>query len=142
MYKYPVLITIAFYHDTIDILITRIAGIIDGLVQERRNSSALAMELRLSCINPSLQYNIHRLVSYKIWQPLALSNKDRSLLHWAWTLNPLMALTMIADSLFNPVGAENGYSERNRSILNTVAADALAPCVARPSAAMVLTVQD
>ena len=27
---------------------------IDGLVQERRNSSALAMELRLSCINPSI----------------------------------------------------------------------------------------
>ena len=27
---------------------------IDGLVQERRNSSALAMELRLSCTNPSL----------------------------------------------------------------------------------------
>ena len=27
---------------------------LDGLVQERRNSSALAMELRLSCINPSL----------------------------------------------------------------------------------------
>ena len=26
----------------------------DGLVQERRNSSALAMELRLSCINPSI----------------------------------------------------------------------------------------
>ena len=28
-------------------------GKIDGLVQERCNSSALAMELRLSCINPS-----------------------------------------------------------------------------------------
>ena len=27
---------------------------IDGLVQERRNSSALAMELGLSCINPSI----------------------------------------------------------------------------------------
>ena len=27
---------------------------IDGLVQERRNSSALAMELRLSCTNPSM----------------------------------------------------------------------------------------
>ena len=27
---------------------------IDGLVQERRNSSALAMELRLSCNNPSI----------------------------------------------------------------------------------------
>ena len=26
---------------------------IDGLVQERHNSSALAMELRLSCTNPS-----------------------------------------------------------------------------------------
>ena len=25
---------------------------IDGLVQERRNSSAVAMELRLSCTNP------------------------------------------------------------------------------------------
>ena len=29
---------------------------IDGLVQERRNSSALAMELRLSCTNPSICY--------------------------------------------------------------------------------------
>ena len=28
----------------------------NGLVQERRKSSALAMELRLSCINPSIQY--------------------------------------------------------------------------------------
>ena len=27
---------------------------IDGLVQERRNSSALAMELRLACTNPSI----------------------------------------------------------------------------------------
>ena len=27
---------------------------IDGLVQERRNSSVLAMELRLSCTNPSI----------------------------------------------------------------------------------------
>ena len=26
---------------------------IDGLVQERRNASALAMQLRLSCTNPS-----------------------------------------------------------------------------------------
>ena len=26
----------------------------DGLVQERRNSSELAMELRLSCTNPSI----------------------------------------------------------------------------------------
>ena len=32
---------------------------IDGLVQERRNPSALAMELRLSCINP--QYDSKRI---------------------------------------------------------------------------------
>ena len=30
----------------------------DGLVQEKRNPSALAMELRLSCTNPSI-CNIH-----------------------------------------------------------------------------------
>ena len=29
---------------------------IDELVQERHNSSALAMELRLSCANPSIYY--------------------------------------------------------------------------------------
>ena len=29
---------------------------IDGLVQERRNSIALAMEFRLSCINPPMLY--------------------------------------------------------------------------------------
>ena len=29
---------------------------IDGLLQERRNSSALAMKLRLSCTNPSIYY--------------------------------------------------------------------------------------
>ena len=28
---------------------------IDGLVQERRNSSALAIELGLSCTNPSIR---------------------------------------------------------------------------------------
>ena len=34
---------------------------IDGLVQEKRNSSALAMELRLSCTNPSTFQCIFRL---------------------------------------------------------------------------------
>ena len=32
---------------------------IDGLVQERRNSSVLAMELRLSCIDPSICFSYH-----------------------------------------------------------------------------------
>ena len=31
---------------------------VDGLVQERRNSSALAMEFRLSCINSSQWYGL------------------------------------------------------------------------------------
>ena len=35
---------------------------IDGLVQERRNSSALAMELHLSCINPSI-YDLYSLAN-------------------------------------------------------------------------------
>ena len=35
----------------------------DGLVQERRNSSALAMELRLSCINPMIYESVDNLVS-------------------------------------------------------------------------------
>ena len=30
---------------------------IDGLVQERRNSSALAVKLRLSCTNPSIYHS-------------------------------------------------------------------------------------
>ena len=41
---------------------------IDGLVQERRNSSAFAMELRLSCINPSILFKIQRCVSISISQ--------------------------------------------------------------------------
>ena len=36
-----------------------IDDLIDGLVQERRNSSALAMELRLSCTNPSILRCLH-----------------------------------------------------------------------------------
>ena len=34
--------------------LTLVSNYIDGLVRERRNSSALAMELRLSCTNPSI----------------------------------------------------------------------------------------
>ena len=33
---------------------------IDGLVQERHNSSALAMELRLSCNNPPKWYSYNK----------------------------------------------------------------------------------
>ena len=39
---------------TVYVLVKLVGFYIDGLVQERRNSSALAMELRLSCTNPSI----------------------------------------------------------------------------------------
>ena len=42
---------------------------IDGLVQERRNSSALAMELRLSCINPLIWSNFFKILTADIIQP-------------------------------------------------------------------------
>ena len=45
-YVRPFPVQVHMYHHGKDIKI-------DGLVQERRNSSALAMELRLSCTNPS-----------------------------------------------------------------------------------------
>ena len=41
---------------------------IDGLVQERCNSSALAMELRLSFTNPS-KYNFHHDLDFKHSNP-------------------------------------------------------------------------
>ena len=46
----------------------------DGLVQERRNSSALAMELRLSCTNPSIYYKNTSTkaswsIEYLLWGP-------------------------------------------------------------------------
>ena len=48
---------------------------IDGLAQERRNSSALAMKLRLSCTNPSLWWKVH----------VGPIHKDRTMiLHFIW----------------------------------------------------------
>ena len=43
------------------------------------------------------------------------------------------------DLAFNPLGTEN---IRETQVINNVAADALAACVARSSAAMILTVSD
>ena len=43
----------------------------EGLVYERRNSSALAMELRLSCINPSIRRRFpHYWLFWREWIPL------------------------------------------------------------------------
>ena len=40
---------------------------IDGLVQERHNSSALAMELCLSCINPSICNWVEKILLFYNW---------------------------------------------------------------------------
>ena len=54
-------IRVSFTDNTVNAGDARIQGVkspvwvnIDGLLQERRNSSALEMELRLSCTNPTI----------------------------------------------------------------------------------------
>ena len=43
---------------------------IDGLVQERRNSSALALELRLSCTDPSIYGLLVKDILYNLYMVL------------------------------------------------------------------------
>ena len=61
---------------------------VDGVVQERRNSSALAMELRLSCTNPSM---LKRSVINYLTKPTSTHFCHQSQKHiiiqheiWAW----------------------------------------------------------
>ena len=62
---------------------------IGGLVQDRRNSSALAMELRLSCINPS----ISTIFDYKVTDWNICIAKIAS---WSITSNSLFLVAMMA----------------------------------------------
>ena len=48
---------------------------IDGLMQERRNSSALAMELHLSCTNPSIYARFQPM--HLLWEHLCSANTLR-----------------------------------------------------------------
>ena len=74
---------------------------IDGLVQERRNSSTLAMKLHLSCTNPSIcyicmvciyfakqdLYSLGRKLSYhidKISQSLKATRLDVDMIDWLY----------------------------------------------------------
>ena len=62
---------------------------IDGLMQERRNSSALAMELRLSCINPSIfcEQMTHEIwMNFTIWLNL-------------WTVTSYMMMVISSQNL-------------------------------------------
>ena len=56
------------WHQTCPVLIE---DNVDGLVQERRNSSTLAVELRLSCINP-LMYGLEWGTVYALTRGLFL----------------------------------------------------------------------
>ena len=53
---------------------------LDGLVQERRNSSALAMELRLSCPNPLICISAFQVFTYvRLWQISLFQIRSRGL---------------------------------------------------------------
>ena len=62
---------------------------IDGLVQERRNSIANALELCLSCTNPS------RCQSLKIYVPLLPNRKTN---HWIEVALPQLQVTLTVKS--------------------------------------------
>ena len=52
---------------------------IDGLVQERRNSSALAMELLLSCTNPLIRFNLTKYNELPLERNLKIINNTAML---------------------------------------------------------------
>ena len=62
--------------------------IFNGLVQERRNSSALAMELRLSCANPLIS------------QSMVFRKQILTDLNWHWNLSNYMYSKMLSDAKF------------------------------------------
>ena len=94
---------------------------IDGLVEERHNSSALAMELRLSCINPSIypgllvrqdwelifRYTFHRTnyfrryISWnKIFLEIHFAKQDSGLVSLAMRNFVLSILSMFLNNYF------------------------------------------
>ena len=85
---------------------------------ERCNSIANAMELHLSRINPSM------------WTSAAGLTCEEKLLVSIYLL-------IVSMSIPNCCSAETGIFQENQ--INITAADALTPCIARPSAAMILS---
>ena len=68
---------------------------IDGLVQERCNSSALAMELRLSCTNPSI-YQLTEIDEYN-----EITNIHQDLL---WRYKACLTQRLVKGGWINEVG--------------------------------------
>ena len=115
---------------------TKFQSYINGLVQERRHSSALAMELCLSCTNPLIRnvaWHIcglhgtkrlwlimcHNLViTPQIWPPIQMascsvvhsSQGDTDLTHWGW-------VTHICVSKLIIIGSDNSLSPCRRQAI-------------------------
>ena len=77
----------------------------DGLVQERRNSSALAVELRLSCINPSTSAVLQHVPTAK----QTLPHKDSTgLLFVQWNTGSNWLIICYLNTL-TPGGCESNF---------------------------------
>ena len=57
------------FHIFVTAVLYAVSCYINGLVQERWNSSALAMELHFSCANPSISVRIMKASDCLIWHP-------------------------------------------------------------------------
>ena len=94
---------------------TQASGGINGLVQERRNSSALALELRLSCTNPSACVSIdcartglgNSILVMASGLIVTKSLPDSMLIYHQWAKNGIK----VKKKMFHKNAAENIISE-------------------------------
>ena len=92
---------------------------IDGLVQERRNSSALAMELRLSCTNPSKYLHDEFKLSLHI-EGLVEESRNSSALAMELRLSCTNPWKYLHDEFKLSPHIEGFVQERRNSIDNTL----------------------
>ena len=107
---------------------------VNGLIQERQNSSALAMKLRLSCINPSissrdLEFILNAMLCHRIVCPVLCGGTDLVLASveelifitvlWPWQASKhalpswYMSLWHERWLLMKPLGAQTGIFWEN-----------------------------
>ena len=100
---------------------------IDGLVQERRNSSAIAMELRLSCTNPSISWLamtwLHQELAYQamiltLFALNELGAVGKILIHWG-------RVTHICVGNLTIIGSDNGSWPDHRQVIIWISAGIL-----------------
>ena len=85
---------------------------IDGFVQERCNSSALAMELRLSCTNPSI-WSHTDIISLKThWNDVYIFRRSSPAFHWlsrrtSWPLNNVLRFMSAQETVLSKTSTRN-----------------------------------